>query len=155
MDPYFIFWLLILVGALHILADLYVKPRFHRHVAVRLNLRLHGHRHMAQVGDHFLATINPTDASGNPAPVTNVIWSTQGSGYSAVGAGNQASLVASQVSAGNTVTVTADASDGSHLSQVVALEDVAAPAVPVAVALNLTVVAAPIAPPSNGATAPA
>jgi hypothetical protein len=97
---------------------------------------------MAQVGDKFVATIAPTDAGGNPAPVTNVNWSTAGGGYDVAGVGNSATLRADFPGTGNTLTVTATASDGSSLTQTVPLKDIAAPVVPVAVNLNLTVVPA-------------
>lgn len=128
-----LFWLLIALGAVGIYLSLTWSP------AVELNLRLHRHRHMAQIGDKFVATIAPTDASGNPAPVTNVNWSTAGGGYDVAGVGNSATLRADNAGTGNTLTVTATASDGTSLTQTVPLDDVAAPVVPVAVALNLTV----------------
>src|SRR6185312_9950480 len=104
--------------------------------AVALNLRLHRHRHMAQIGDKFVATIAPTDAGGNPAPVTGVVWGTAGGAYDVQGVGNSATIRADFAGTGQTLTVTATASDGTSLTQTADLPDVAAPVVPVAVALN-------------------
>ena len=95
---------------------------------------------MAQPGDHFIATISPTDASGNPAPVSNVIWSSVG--YDSVGTGNQCTLLAGQPATGCTVTAKATSAAGVELTQTVDLPDIVAPQVPEAVALNLTVVPA-------------
>lgn len=140
MDLPIWWWLLVSIGVAGIAADLWLV-RYLR-VAVHLNLRLHRLRHMAQIGDKFLATIAPTDASGNPAPVTNVNWSTAGGSYDVQGVGNSATIRADFAGASQTLTVTATASDGTSLTQTVPLDDVAAPVVPVAVALNLTVVPA-------------
>jgi hypothetical protein len=70
------------------------------------------------------------------------VWGTAGGSYDVAGVGNSATLRADAAGTGQTLTVTATASDGSTLTQTVPLDDIAAPVVPVAVNLNLTVVPA-------------
>lgn len=138
--------LLLLAFVLGILtADLirvveHIIRRHHHRRRIRLHLTIEAPMTI-NVGQTATANIKPTDASGNPAPVTNVVYDVTPAGaYTIVPAADGLSAVYTAVVAGtgNQATVTATASDGSSLKDAAALPDVVVP-VPVATALNLSV----------------
>jgi hypothetical protein len=96
---------------------------------------------MAKIGDTFTARIAPTNAAGQPAPVSDVSFVEVGDGYTItlLPDGVSAILVADFASTGNSVEVTAFTASGKAITESVALPDVEANVDNEAVALNLTV----------------
>ena len=98
---------------------------------------------MAQIGDRFTATIKPTNAKGDPAPVTDVLFEELTDQYDLFDVsadGLSATFVAVKPGTGAVVTVTAKSKSGVVLADTKPLPDVEPPAPDEeAVALNLTV----------------
>lgn len=98
---------------------------------------------MAKIGDKFVASIDPTNAAGKPAPVTDVFFEELSDLYdveSVAADGLSATFVAVKSGSGATVTVTAKSKSGATLTDAKALPDVDEPPVDEeATALNLTV----------------
>jgi len=103
-------------------------------------LCFHREKHMAKIGDTFTARIAPTNAAGQPAPVSDVAYVASG-GYAVTPApdGLSAVLVANAGGSGFTLTAIATTAHGASLSETVALPDVEVAVDDEAVALNLTV----------------
>jgi hypothetical protein len=111
-----------------------------------LNLKIEGLTMSKKIGETLTATITPTqtlaDGSKVPAPVTNPTFTVSPVGAYTVAPsadGMSATLTAATVAVGCTCTATAVNAEGVTLTQTVTIDDVV-PAVPVADALNLTVV---------------
>jgi hypothetical protein len=97
---------------------------------------------MAKIGDSFTARIAPTNATGDPAPVFNVVWAENGDAFNVSAAPDGLSAVFTAIAAGasNEAFVIATSKGGATLEASVALPDVEAPPVDEeAVALNLTI----------------
>jgi hypothetical protein len=107
----------------------------------RYYVLLQGKQPMAKIGDTFTARIAPTNAAGQPAPVSDVSFVEVGDGYTItlLPDGVSAILVADFASTGNSVEVTAFTASGKAITESVALPDVEANVDNEAVALNLTV----------------
>ena len=126
--------------------------------AVRLNLRVgmdleHNRagawyafyfkgKFMAKIGDTFTASIAPTNAKGDPAPVFEVSFSEDSECYDVVSVaadGLSAVLVAVAAGTGLSVFVRATTKGGAVLTDTKPLPDVVVPVDDEAVALNLSV----------------
>lgn len=90
------------------------------------------------VGKHKTLAIAPTDANGNPAPVTNIQWIAANADVTLAPAADGLSAVVLGVTTGDVVvSVSAVNSESTTLNDSITITVVAAP-VPVATALNLT-----------------
>lgn len=106
--------------------------------AVELNLFVRGFK-MAKIGDTFVVSIAPTTAAGNPATVTDVVYSVDPAVYDiVVGPDFLSAVVTAKGPGSSTVRVTAKSLGGVDLADEKPLADVEAPDLE-AVALNLTV----------------
>ena len=124
-----------------------------RKEAVRLNLSIDTHwlteawlagwigEPMAKIGDSFTARIAPTNASGNPAPVFNVVYGEEGDSYdvSVAPDGLFATFTARAAGFGNVAYVVATTKGGAELCESVSLPDVEVAVDEEAVALNLSI----------------
>ena len=134
--------LLFALGAALTLSGLCVAAFRKHHHHIRLHLRIHSLRkgfHMAAIGDVSVASIHPTNAAGQAAPVDNITWTLDSAAYAfAPPVPGATSVQFTAIAAGDcNVTVTATSKAGVTLTDTKPLPSVVADVE--AVALNLQV----------------